>query len=606
MRPFLSSLSQLLGGDGGARGGASGAPYGARSGGAGDDAWSLPYAARSSRESSAHLPSYGARAGARSGPTLAQPGARVPSTSHSEVARTWHRLLRFCDAQYEELSDTLNYGATDEQLAELQDTLQLELPPAVRDWFRCCNGQEMESSASCNDGLFFGLPFLSTDDVISEWRFWRAVDDDPDTGANARLRAAMGSCPAGWIRHEYSCPGWVPLITDHMGNYVGVDLMPPADGGGTPGQVILFGRDFDTKLVIWGCDGAEGWSKFLALLAEELEAGTTWTLDAPEDEDEAGEEDTIGYQGYFAAGGGGAAARGGGGDAGGDAPAGFRLTGEYKNWPVLEAWADRSMRQWEAVGLAADAARFSSEPAQTRVSAAAMMRDPEASTGHEAPAADAGPSGTRTSASMRSSLSEPGTSRTAPQRRPSSSASLPHSTRPVPAPQPLLDLPTIEDVRAVQAAEAVQEHAHTTPQGPSFSALRHGLAHLRGSSTGSSYRNVSAPRSASLDDGLELSIRPSAELDATTVTFDDAPPEQEPRAIVGQRGTRSRALSTEERLAAHTVPGDAGPADARDRARSAWDDDKTLLGLPSVPREDPRSDAALAEPGDESLPLPAS
>ena len=90
------------------------------------------------------------------------------------------------------------------------------------------------------------------------------------------------------------------------------------------------------------------------------------------------------------------------------------------------------------------------------------------------------------------------------------------------------------------------------------------------------------------------------------MTFDDAPPEQEPRAIVGQRGTRSRALSTEERLAARAVPGDAGPADARDRARSAWDDDKTLLGLPSVPREDPRSDAALAEPGDESLPLPAS
>ncbi|PWN39397.1 hypothetical protein IE81DRAFT_281616, partial [Ceraceosorus guamensis] len=206
------------------------------------------------------------------------------------------------------------------------------LPPAVRDSFLCYNGQELESNQSCSDGLFFGLPLLSLEQIAEEWKFWRTVDEDPSAGANDEVKGWMTSCPAGWVRSEYSCRGWLPLITDHVGNYVGVDLSPPASGGGAPGQVILFGRDFDTKVVLWRGEGEGGWGRFLQFIAEELESGDMWSLEA-QSQSSDDEEDGIGYESYFSNGGSGTGR--GGGDRAGEGSAGFRLRGDYKGWPAL-------------------------------------------------------------------------------------------------------------------------------------------------------------------------------------------------------------------------------------------------------------------------------
>ena len=129
------------------------------------------------------------------------------------------------------------------------------LPQPVRESYLCVDGQEPESSAGCAAGLFFGLTLLPLEEVLEEWRFWREVDDDPTTGANAALRGLMESIPAGWVRREYSCRGWIPLVADKAGNYLGIDMNPGE--GGAVGQVIVFGRDFDTKVVMWRGDGPE-------------------------------------------------------------------------------------------------------------------------------------------------------------------------------------------------------------------------------------------------------------------------------------------------------------------------------------------------------------
>ncbi|KAF8320053.1 hypothetical protein DL93DRAFT_2124558 [Clavulina sp. PMI_390] len=220
--------------------------------------------------------------------------------------------------------------------------LGVQLPRAVRESYLVVDGQEAESSAGCSEGLFFGLTFLSLEEVLEEWRYWREVDEDPATGANLQLRGAMQSIPPGWIRREYSCRGWIPLITDKAGNYIGVDLTPPPlvinqDGtpgqGGTTGQVIIFGRDFDTKIVLWRGDGESGWARWLASFVEELEAGEGFEVrgsDSDRDISDAESEDSVGYQGYFYAGAGG----GKGGDAGSHGS--MRFTGEYKGWTAIE------------------------------------------------------------------------------------------------------------------------------------------------------------------------------------------------------------------------------------------------------------------------------
>lgn len=210
-----------------------------------------------------------------------------------------------------------------------------------------CNGQEAESAAGCSEGLFFGLTLLPLEDVFEEWRFWREVDTDPTTGANERLKEIMLSIPTGWVRKEYSQKGWIPLIADRAGSYIGVDLNPAE--GGIPGQVIVFGRDFDTKVVLWRGDGLTGWAKWLAAFVEELESGEGFEVGPAETSDDS--EDELGYEGYFYDGRG----RGqgdGGGDTGG--VGGLRLTGEYKGWNMMEAWADRSLRKWYEAGVITD------------------------------------------------------------------------------------------------------------------------------------------------------------------------------------------------------------------------------------------------------------
>ncbi|KAF8638824.1 hypothetical protein AX17_001882 [Amanita inopinata Kibby_2008] len=270
-----------------------------------------------------------------------------PSTPYPPLESTWNRLRAWLDREYPELGDTLNYGILPEDLAQLEMQFGFALPAVVRESYLCVDGQEAESSAGCSDGLFFGLTLLPLEDVYEEWRFWREVDEDPSTGANPSLKQVMQSIPANWIRCEYSQRGWIPLVADKVGNYIGVDLNP-ADSGSV-GQVIVFGRDFDTKVVLWQGDGPTGWAKWLASFVDDLESGEGYEIGRGEVSDDS--EDDLGYESYFYDGNGR-----GQGDGGGDngTGGGLRLTGGYRGWNVLDAWADRSLRKWHEAGVIAE------------------------------------------------------------------------------------------------------------------------------------------------------------------------------------------------------------------------------------------------------------
>ncbi|CAO1630508.1 unnamed protein product [Parajaminaea phylloscopi] len=587
---FLSSISSMFGGSAGASTGSSsrqgnkastfGSGFSASSSRRGppsrlDDAWSLPYsygnagtdlrspslvsphsaypppasASTSSFSSAGRYPLNGAAADSvahlasqsshnlvvpfgrmsLSGDARTAAGVSIPSTSFPPLRHTWNRIRAWSDNFYPELKDTLNWPATEAQIEDLEFTIGFSLPPAVRDSYLCFNGQELESNQSCNDGIFFGLPLLSLDQIAEEWRFWRAVDEDPTGGANPEVRQWQSSCPDKWVRAEYSCRGWIPLITDHVGNYIGVDLTPHPSGGGAPGQVILFGRDFDTKVVLWRGEGEGGWGRFLQYVAEELENGEMWTLEDASSSSED-EEDSIGYESYFTGGGSGASR--GGGDRAGEGAAGFRLTGEYRGWPVLEAWADRSMRCWEEVGMpvgvpagqgempsvhlsevdengeALDAEGSKPKDASPRVSLGSNAGDAVGADGPSHPLQredDGGDSAAGAFANSREAayarslspnlsagrpfspvsegsnqdvaqLSNPAIRRVSDTLAPPPSSTKasrskqkqreivgqsPRSKIPPPSPAQPLDLPTIDDVRAMQAA-ALAEHERST------------------------------------------------------------------------------------------------------------------------------------------------
>ena len=265
-----------------------------------------------------------------------------PTSPYPPLENTWNRLRAWLSREYPELGDTLNWGMLPQDMADLELQFGFALPTVVRESYLCCDGQEAESAAGCSEGLFFGLTLLPLESVLEEWRFWREVDEDPTTGANAGLRSIQQSVPPNYVRKAYSERGWIPLIADKAGNYVGIDLHP--DEAGTAGQVIVFGRDFDTKVVLWRGDGATGWAKWLDSFAEELESGEGFEIGNNDTSEDS--EDDVGYDGYFYNGN-----APGQGDSSATGTAGLRYTGEYRGWNVLEVWADRSFRRWLDAGL---------------------------------------------------------------------------------------------------------------------------------------------------------------------------------------------------------------------------------------------------------------
>ena len=566
---WLSSVAQFLRGGSGGSHAARGMPGDA-------DAWTLPYA----RQVHSGTSPYDGSLDLESTTSVALPGAAstvaldadmaVPENLRginlrdSSVARSFSRLLAFCDNEYEELRDTINYPAAPEDLAELQHALGFELPKAVYEWFLCCNGQEPESKSSCNDGLFFGVPFLSTDRVIEEWQTWRRVDRDPRAGANRELRSRMASCPAGWVRCEYSHSGWVPLLSDHVGNYIGVDMSPPEAGGGSPGQVIVFGRDFDTKVVVYGCDGIDGWSKFLMLLVSDLEGGILWSAEENEElgeRDSVGEDD-IGYESYFY--GGTAGTSRGGGDGGGEGLVGFRMAGEYRNWPPIEAWADRARRQWETVGLVSSIPV--STPVATTPSLLSSPQDdsfdmpvqgsPQSYTSSLRRRPSRVPSRAQSTMSTRSAeMRRASTLNTeavvnpfvrGPKNRRATSPLAPQPRKYVPAPAPIADLPTLEEVRALQASEqaAAATATNTTPL--PLHDMRASIASLaRGNAQPPSYRNVHAQRSGVFDDGLELEHRTDGDISMLRAHDVPEPSTLQDAAVLGSRGSKLREADSD-------------------------------------------------------------
>ncbi|MGP8217196.1 MAG: SMI1/KNR4 family protein [Bacteroidia bacterium] len=71
-----------------------------------------------------------------------------------------------------------------------------------------------------------------------------SIKDKRDSGD---LSSTLSCYPESTIKKIYFHLKWVPLFTDHGGNYIGIDLDP--DVKGAKGQVINFGRD-ETEMVV--------------------------------------------------------------------------------------------------------------------------------------------------------------------------------------------------------------------------------------------------------------------------------------------------------------------------------------------------------------------
>ncbi|WWC85598.1 uncharacterized protein L201_000462 [Kwoniella dendrophila CBS 6074] len=353
--PFLQSISNFFGGNSATNASSSRGSNRRSVMNSTMDAFSLPTAQGGMRYG--NEPSYGNGGlptdSAASSPGPSRRGSIYPPPKNDAFSgspnyfppptHTFHRLRNALVDSFPELLETLNGPANPHLLAAFEAELGCSLPRAVRESLLAVDGQDLEACAniSGSGGLFLGLHFLPLEEIMREWAFWRQAEHDPMAGNNAAVLATMASVPPNWIKKLYACRGWMPLLSDRTGNYVGVDLDPGTSGSW--GQVIVFGRDFDRKCVLWRGDGEGGWGKWLSSFVEDLESGEGWEIErSASNGNTSDEEEDIGYGSYN------------GGGSFGESGRGLRLAGEYRGWNVLEAWWDKSVRKWDSLGLGLD------------------------------------------------------------------------------------------------------------------------------------------------------------------------------------------------------------------------------------------------------------
>ena len=152
----------------------------------------------------------------------------------------WNNYKKALFAKMPSLKDTLNRGATLDELRAAEQELGINFPTELKALYLDNNGDDRE--AIC--GMMLGFHFLALDELRSEWRSWKELANDPEHNDPRRFT----SKPEGFIKKRYADTKWIPICTDDGGNFIGLDLDP--DVNGCPGQIINFGRDEHNKFII--------------------------------------------------------------------------------------------------------------------------------------------------------------------------------------------------------------------------------------------------------------------------------------------------------------------------------------------------------------------
>lgn len=141
------------------------------------------------------------------------------------------------------LRDTLNEGASEEEISAVEAKIGVTFPDDLRTLYLDNNGDNGE--AVC--GVLLGFHMLDLDELYYQWKGWKDIIDKraPEDIENSSFNTSE---PEGCIKKRYADLKWIPICEDGSGNHIGVDLDP--DVNGKVGQIINFGRDEYDKTVL--------------------------------------------------------------------------------------------------------------------------------------------------------------------------------------------------------------------------------------------------------------------------------------------------------------------------------------------------------------------
>lgn len=197
-----------------------------------------------------------------------RPQGEAKPMLEEDIAPVLARLEAWYAANLAEDKYVFNPPATDAQIDAFEQLVGFKMPRSYRQLYRWHNGENDDRW-----GHIYGVPLLPLEHAAADWKAWKRTL--AGFGGN-RYAIPGGAWPEGAVDPAYTNPAWIPLTGDGSSNHIGLDFDPWP--GGRVGQVILFGRDEDVKVVL-----AESLGQFLGWVAGLLESGN-FRLKAAADE----------------------------------------------------------------------------------------------------------------------------------------------------------------------------------------------------------------------------------------------------------------------------------------------------------------------------------
>lgn len=174
------------------------------------------------------------------------------------IETIWNGFKNWIAENASDLQNSLNPGASNEQLDALEKLIGKDLPSDVRAIYKVHNGQD-----SAEPGLLIGEEFLSLSRMADEWIIWKELlDADTFSDENGEFT----SSPDEGVKNNWWNPAWIPVSYDGAGNHYCIDLDP--DENGTYGQIVRMWHDSDERELV-----ADSMKEWLADYVQNLEDG---------------------------------------------------------------------------------------------------------------------------------------------------------------------------------------------------------------------------------------------------------------------------------------------------------------------------------------------
>lgn len=187
-----------------------------------------------------------------------RPAGKAKPMLEEDITPVLARLDAWYTANLEPDRYVFNPPATDAQLDAFEQMVGFKLPRSYRQLYKWHDGENDDRW-----GHIYGLPLLPLKQALADWKSWKTTL--AELGGNG-YAVEGASWPEGNIDPAYINPGWIPLTSDGSGGHIGLDFDPWPSG--RVGQVIIYGRDDDVKVVL-----AESLGQFLNWVAGLLESG---------------------------------------------------------------------------------------------------------------------------------------------------------------------------------------------------------------------------------------------------------------------------------------------------------------------------------------------